>query len=501
MAIHQAKTEFGVVEGLPGGNPDVTIFKGIPFAAPPVGALRWRPPKAPSSWDGIYKAYSFPNICPQQLRTPGGRHVETPLPFEAPNEDCLYLNIWTPAESSSDKLPVLFWIHGGANVAGHGHSAQFDGEGFAKRGIILVTFNWRVNIFGWLVHRELSAESDKHISGNYALFDQAAALKWVINNIEAFGGDSGKITVAGESAGASSTQLMSMTPLTKGFFRNAIMQSGGGFDLFSSKMVLTLDEAEKMVDLKRAIGVSTIEEARNLDAMEIINRIGRPEAAGAYLPLPVSDGYILPGTMAEIAHEGRYHKINYMIGYTADETGMYDMPFDREAFIREQKNEYGVWADEYLKLCDFFNDDAEMKGHLKVRSAEILKTGALVWAELLEDQGNSPAYLYCFNRRLPGDDAGAYHSAELWYLFETLNRNWRPFTGDDYELSLLVADYWSNFIKTGNPNGQHRPQWSQWTKGSPLTMDLSFNPGMKDFGENPRISFRKKFVLRQLPDK
>jgi para-nitrobenzyl esterase len=142
-----------------------------------------------------------------------------------------------------------------------------------------------------------------------------------------------------------------------------------------------------------------------------------------------------------------------------------------------------------------------MKKHLKIRSAEILKTGALVWAELLENQGNDPAYLYCFGRRLPGDDAGAYHSAELWYLFETLNRNWRPFTGADYELSLLMADYWSNFIKTGNPNGQQRPPWSPWTKASPLTMELSFNPGMKDLGENPRVSFRKKFVLRQLPNK
>jgi para-nitrobenzyl esterase len=498
LALHTAKTEFGIIEGLPAGNPSITVFKGIPFAAPPVGKLRWKPPEVPKPWDSVLKAYKFSNLCPQQLNSEGKLKSETPPPFEELNEDCLYLNIWTPAETTDDKLPVLFWIHGGANVHGHGHSVQFDGEGFAKRGVILVTFNWRVNIFGWLVHKELSKEAKNNISGNYALLDQAAALVWVKNNINAFGGNPECITVAGESAGASSTQLMSMTPLTKGLFKSAIMQSGGSFDLFASKMVLTLEEAEKFVDINRAMGVSSIEEARQLDAMEIIRRINRAEAAGAYLPLPVSDGHVLPGTMAEIALENRYHKINYMIGYTADETGMYDMPFDREGFIRDQREEYGGYAEEYLKCCDFLQDDNEMKAHLKVRSAELLKTGALVWAELLEEQGNKPAWVYCFSRRLPGDDAGAYHSSELWYLFQTLNRNWRPFIGADYELSGLMADYWSNFVKTGNPNGQNHPEWSPHTTASPLTMDLCFNPGMKNMGENSRVDFRKKFVLRKL---
>jgi para-nitrobenzyl esterase len=384
-------------------------------------------------------------------------------------------------------------------VTGYGHSAQFDGEGLAKRGVILVTFNWRVNIFGWLAHSDLSKESEKHISGNYAILDQVAALNWVQNNITAFGGDPGNITIGGESAGASSTQLMSMTPLSMGSFQNAIMQSGGGFDLFTSKMVFGLDEAEKNTDLQRALGVSTIKEARQLDPMEIIRRINRPEAAGAYLPLPVSDGYVLPGTMAEIAQENRYHKINYMIGYTADETGMYDFPFDREGFIRDQQNEYGIYAEEYLKRCDFLYDDDAMRAHLRIRNAEILKTGALVWAELLENQNNKPAFVYCFSRRLPGDEAGAYHSSELWYLFQTLNRNWRPFTGDDYNLSALMADYWSSFVKTGNPNGQNHPNWSPYTKTSPLTMELSFESGMRDLGENTRVNFRKNFVLKKLP--
>ena len=426
VPIHHAQTRFGMVAGVAAGNPAVAVFRGIPYAAPPVGELRWCPPQPPLPWEGVRRASEFSGICPQNLDLTGSNSKEAPPPFEPMSEDCLYLNIWTPAEAPDERLPVLFWIHGGANVTGYGHMPQFDGEGLAGRGIILVTFNWRVNIFGWLVHRELSAESERGISGNYALLDQIAALTWVRENIAAFGGDADNITVAGESAGGSSTQLMCMTPLTRDLFRNAIMQSGGGFDLFSSAAMGTLEEEERRVDLERALGVSNIAEARKLDAMEIIRRISRLEAAGAYIPMPVADGYVMPGTMKEIALENRYHKVNYIIGYTEDEAGMYDMPADREWFLQEQRAEYGALADQYLRLCRFLEDDDAFRAHIKGRSAELLKTGALVWADLLESHGNQTPYVYCFTRQMPGDNAGAYHSAELWYQFETLNRNWRP---------------------------------------------------------------------------
>ncbi len=498
MAIHQAMTRNGMVSGVPGGNPGITVFKGIPYAAPPVGENRWRAPQPVKDWEGVRKADRFRGFCPQEEEQSPMFLRENPKPFEEMDEDCLYLNVWTPAHTQDEKLPVVMWIHGGANVRGWGHQPSFDGEGFARRGVILVTFNWRVNIFGWLAHPELSEENPDHISGNYGVLDQVAALHWIRDNIAAFGGDPDNITVAGESAGASSTMNLCCTPLTAGLFKHAVMQSGGGFDLFSSTMIPTLKMAEKTVDLKKCLQVDSIREARKLDAGEIVRRMSRPEAAGAYLPMQVVDGVVFDGTITDICKAGNYHKIDYIIGFTKDETGMYELPEDREFFLKDVRDEYGAYADRYLELCDFLKEDEAFRAHLKVRSAEQLKTGALVFAELLEEQGHGPVYMYCFDRQLPGDDAGAYHSSELWYLFETLNRSWRPFTGKDFELSRAMADYWCNFAKTGDPNGGELPLWESYRKEDHRMMELGLSIGMKDFGENDRVKFRKDFVMKRV---
>lgn len=497
MVLKQVVTSHGVVRGMPGGDPTVIVFRGIPYAAPPVGRRRWTAPEPPQPWQGVRDAYTFGPACPHRRDESGSLAHEVARGDVVSDEDCLYLNVWTGAETEDDRLPVLFWIHGGANERGYGHEPQFDGEGLARRGVILVTFNWRTNIFGWLTHPELSAESPDGTSGNYALRDQIAALSWVRQNIAAFGGDPDKITVAGESAGGSSTQLLAMTPATAGMFRTAIMQSGGGFDLFTTKMVASQAAAERRTDLRRALGVDTIAEARALDADEVVRRVCRPEAVGSYLPLPVDDGVILPGTMADIALSGRFHDVTYVIGYTVDETGMYDVAdTSRDAFVTEVRGEYGDRAESYLALCEFLDDPDELAAHLRHRAAEVLKTGALVWAELLERLGRRPAYVYRFARRLPGDDLGAYHSGELWYLFETLRRNWRPFTGADHELATLMADYWASIVRTGDPNGADRPAWLPYTSASPLSLDLDLETSMRALGEAPRETFRKHFVLR-----
>lgn len=400
MALKKVKTENGWVEGLPGGNYTVSVFKGIPYAAPPVGENRWKAPQPVENWDGVYQAFKFKPMCPQAEPGTPWEKQENPEPLWAQDEDCLYCNVWTPAVREDEKLPVLLWIHGGANVVGRGHEMSVDGEGLAQRGVIVVTFNWRVNIFGWLAHKELSEENPDHISGNYAVLDQIAVLKWVRRNIEAFGGDPENITINGLSAGGSSTMNMCMTPLTRGLFKNAIMQSGGGFDLFTSTMIPTLKQYEDMVDLKRALGVDSIAEARKLDAQEIIRRISRPEAAGAYLPMQVADGVIFPDTNTEICKKEMYHKINYIIGYTKDESHMYEPNFDKEAFIQDVKNEYGDYAEDYLKLCDFLQDDEAFKKHMISRSGELLRTAAENFAELVSSHGNGPVYVYCFARRI-----------------------------------------------------------------------------------------------------
>lgn len=494
MAMHFADTENGRVQGVPGNRPTITVFKGIPYAAPPVGENRWRAPQPVENWKGVYVADRFRGGCPQ-ARLNDSYYLNCGEPFEEFSEDCLYLNVWTPAERTDEKLPVFIWIHGGANVTGWGHFPFNDGEAFAMRGVVFVSFNWRVNVFGWLTHPELDAENEQHISGNYGVLDQIEVIKWVKKNIAAFGGDPDNITVGGESAGASSTMNMCCTPLTRGMFRHASMQSGGGWDLFASNSMPTLEASESATDLKRLFGVNTIAEARKLPADEIVRRSNLPEAMGAYIPSQVVDGVIFTETNRQACLNGRCHNVDYIIGNTAEETHMYEMPVDKELFISGVRGEYGEHADEYLALCDFLDDDAAFAEHLRVRSAEILKTGVVAFAEVLAKEGR-PVYTYSFDRPLPGEDGGAFHSCELWYQFGTLPRSWRPFEGGDFELSRAMTDYWTNFSKTGNPNGGELPKWSKYTPEDPNIMSLSFDLGMVPFEEPPRIKFRKEWISK-----
>lgn len=492
MAMQTARTQNGTVSGVPGKDPGITVFKGIPYAAPPVGENRWRPPQPVQSWDGVYPAHEFRGGCPQpDLDESFYRNCSSPR--EGFSEDCLYLNLWTPAESPDEKLPVFVWIHGGANVSGWGHFDFIDGEGFAKRGVIVVSFNWRVNVFGWLTHPELDREDPRQVSGNYGVLDQIAALRWVRDNIGYFGGDRDNITVGGESAGASSVQNLCNTPLTKGMFKRAIMQSGGGWDLFSHDSVPTLAASEAVTDLGRLFGVDSIAEARKLPAEKLVELSNRPEALGAYIPMHVVDGQVFLKTNRETCLSGESHDVDYIIGHTGEETYMYVYPEDRQLFIDGVKAEYGELADEYLSLCDFLNDEDGFRQHLRVRNAELLRTGAIAFAETQERYGK-PVYMYCFGRKLPGDDMGSFHSCELWYQFETLDRSWRPFEERDHALAAAMADYWCNFIKTGDPNGGELPVWSKYTAEKPETMNLDFDLGMKSFGENPRVTFRKKLL-------
>lgn len=496
MKLKKAMTRYGEIVGVPGGDSSYTVFKGIPYAKPPVGLDRWKPPKPPKPWEGVYHADHFRAICWQVKDGSDFYSRECGLNQEILSEDCLYMNIWTPAETAEEKLPVLLWIHGGANVTGYGHEKMFDGGGFCKRGVILVTFNWRVNIFGWMVSRELMEESGLGICGNYGVLDQIAALDFVRENICAFGGDPENITIGGESAGASSVMNLCSTPLARGKFKNAVMESGGGFDLFTSYGMRDMRDACAQTSLESLLAVRTLAQARELSGEELLRRINRPEAVGAYLPLPVVDGYVFPKTIARTALDGECGHVNYLIGYNGDETYMYEQKADRNHFIGEMRAEYGKYADDYLSLCGFLEDDRAFADYMRHRSAEALKTGAVAFAELMDGQGH-PIRLFCFDRKMPGDNAGSYHAAELWYLFQTLHRNWRPFTEEDYRLSDEMADRWAAFVRTGTPNTAGYAEWKLYTRQDPCTMLFDLSPCMKNLGENARVSFRKKFVLQQ----
>ena len=417
----------GKIQGVPTETAGVLIYKGIPFAAPPVGDLRWKAPQPVIPWMGVRKADKFGPACIQ------ADQVETPTPDGQVNyykefytdgdpvrsEDCLYLNVWTPASGKVDaKLPVAVWIHGGAFNHGYGYEIEFDGEAYAKRGVVLVTINYRLGVLGFMAHPALSQENPQKVSGNYGMLDQLAAVEWVRQNIRQFGGDPENITCFGQSAGAMSVRCLSVSPLAKGKFQRAIIQSGGGLDAMDPTM--SLEEAERMgVEI---LGNRTAEELRALtpEEMEEMFNAWQKKQKGWRLLQPILDGYALTEGFSAATKAGRLPERSYMLGGTEQDMAIFKTG----------------------------------KSHGDFSLARIKK-------------GANPAYVYHFARQLPGDNAGAFHSSELWYVFGTLKRCWRPFTIGDARLSETMLGYWTNFMRTGDPNGRDLAPWAPYTEQTP----------------------------------
>lgn len=422
--------EGGQIEGVVDAE-GVAVYKGIPYAAPPVGDLRWKQPQPVQPWQGVRKCDKFGAASLQGGQEEGSFYWKEFYQDGNPemSEDCLYLNVWTPAAGKDSRLPVMFWIHGGAFQNGFGHEIEFDGDAFAKKGVVLVTINYRLGMCGFLAHPLLTAENGGKGSGNYGLFDQLAALKWVKKNIAAFGGNPDNITVFGQSAGAGSVQSLISSPLTKGYIQRAIIQSGGGLGgIISTKSLADVAATGKA--MWDASGMTTLEQMRACPAdrfQEIMMNYMKQQKTFNGMPYsPCVDGELLTASVYEAAISGQELDIPYMIGYTSGDLGP-----DR------------------------------------------MKKSAVDWSLLLEKQGRKPAYVYCFSRDLPGEDLkapngspimpGAFHSSELWYVFGTLDKCWRPMEKGDYELSERMVSYWTNFAKTGNPNGEGLPEWKPCT--------------------------------------
>ncbi len=439
MALLQAKVEEGILEGLPAANQMFSVFRGVPFAAPPVGELRWRDPQPVEPWEGVRPCYKFPPMAMQELYvSEGGGIVATE--FYVGNyqksEDCLYLNIWTPAKSVGEKLPVAVYIHGGGHQTGYSYLDCYDGEGFCKRGIVMVTIPYRLNVFGYLVHPDLETESAS-TPGNYGVKDQLAALQWIHRNITAFGGDPENITLFGQSGGASSVDNMCALPASKGLIRRAIMQSGGGIRPVYSYWSESLDRAEEAgVEFLKVLGVDSIAEARKLPAEEILDGYSRfkmvklndretPMMGGSgYMRFsPVDDGVLFPEPVTSLYRQGKYPELDYMLTSTAGEPT--ETTYQNLAF-------------------------AEVNARL----------------------GRKPCYLAYFTYVPPGADR-AHHSVEHHYVFQTLNRSYRPYTGRDWELSNELADYWANFMRTGNPNGPGKDLWKPYVGGQYNVLEIA----------------------------
>ncbi|MCI9150495.1 MAG: carboxylesterase family protein [Lachnospiraceae bacterium] len=423
-------TKQGAVEGVE--QEGCRAFYGIPYAKAPVGELRWRPPQPMEPWEGIRSAGSFParSIQPQGGGNDfyGREFRDEPAYVTEVSEDCLYLNIWTPAKAAGEKLPVAFWIHGGAFLGGCGHEKEFDGAAYCSRGVILVTINYRLGLLGFLAHPWLSRESEHQVSGNYGTLDQIAALRWVYENIEAFGGDPSNITVFGQSAGAMSVQGLVSTPLTEGMIARAIMQSGGGCGTGLAHERITLREQEHYGEIFAELaGAEELAELRELPAQELLRLFEpfmekvMPKAGGLFLA-PTIDGYLWEEGLSETASQGRVKRIPYLLGSNQD-----------DMLVTPKQKETGEYGE--------------------------LHHACIRFARAMEKQQGGPVWLYYFSHNLPGDQAGAFHSAELWYTFGTLERSWRPFTEADERLSGELLDYWTNFMKTGDPNGPGLKEW------------------------------------------
>ena len=459
------KTPSGLVSGITGRNPAITVFKGIPFAAPPIGARRWQAPAPPAPWDGVRKADAFSPSCIQTIVTEKKPWTYEFMAHGEVSEDCLYLNVWTPAASAGTRRPVFVYIYGGANVEGSGSVPAYDGEGLASKGLVVVTFNYRVGVLGFLSHPDLNKESSYHASGNYGLLDQIAAIRWVHDNIAAFGGDPDRVTVAGQSAGASAVHSLTASPLAKGLFQRAIADSGAGVTGARSMADQEADGV-RFADAKKARSIADLRAMSWQDAVVPV-----PGLRFAVVP----DGYALPGTVREIFAAGKQNDVPTLTGANADEGGAVPHPATTlEAFQKDAKQRYGEMADEFLRLYPAATDE-EARRAQNDSARDRARATLYFWALDRAKTARTKAFTYFWTHPLPGPDVdqyGAFHTSEVPYVLNTLSMANRPFTAKDHQIADTLSSYWVNFATTGDPNGRALPVWPAVGNDAAVTMEV-----------------------------
>ncbi len=467
----------GLISGSPvGSDGQIRAYKGIPYAAPPVGDLRWKPPQPAKGWDGVRETHQFSPVCPQPI--PGGPMI---LPVnviegtrvEEQSEDCLYLNVWTGAASSNERRPVMLWIHGGGLITGSGSRSMEDGAALALKGAVLVTINYRLGPLGYLAHPELTAESEHNSSGNYGLLDQIAALQWVQRNIASFGGDPNRVTIFGVSAGSWSVSHLVATPLAKALFHQAIGESGGG----AFRPMAHLKEDRLGVGPAEAIGIrfaaaleadqgsSALEVMRGKTAQEIIDTSygsGRPFILHANV-----DGWVFSDQVYEIFARGEQNDVPVIVGSNADDGTASLRPgqtFSQQAYQDRARRKYEHLSDEFFALYPVGSDEEAREAFLGEIRGEGFTWGMRTWARMMKTV-SSEAYLYFFSRvphRPEREALGSYHIAEVPYAFNNLDAmDWR-LEDTDVQLSRMMSDYWLNFASTGDPNGEGLPLWAPY---------------------------------------
>ena len=471
-------------------KPGVTVFKGIPFAAPPVGPLRWRPPQPVKPWSGVRPAVEFGASCMQHEVKELLPWTEEYMTHNDVSEDCLFLNVWTPHAAKSAHLPVIVFIHGGAFTSGAGGIAIYNGTDLAATGLVVVTINYRLGVFGFFAYPELTAESEHHSSGNYALLDQIAALQWVKRDIAGFGGDPNRVTIWGQSAGAFSVNDLLASPLAAGLFERAMADSGIGM---TGQLMPDLRSAEEAgMKFAEAHHADSLKALRTIPAEDLLN-----EAQGGMGRFsPIVDGWVLPDTPLALSAKHADNDVPVITGYQANDGLLFSRPIQSIAqYAQMAKRQCGEMGDEFLRLYPAKTMD-EAKEMLAQSIRDRDRVSMYLWASRRESNHHSPVFTYYFDRAIPWPqhpEFGAFHSGELPYFFLNLRVMDRPWEKQDYDLARTAAAYLKDFAAAGNPNGDHLPQWAPVSENKPATMEIGSRTGEMPLAEGERVAFWEKF--------
>ena len=465
--IAPIQTESGLVSGYYNNKTSVTVFKGIPFAAPPIGDLRWKAPQRAKPWKGVKECIAF-GPSPMQPKPVSFLMIgpEFVVPQQPLSEDCLYLNIWTAAKSAKEKRPVMIWVYGGGFQTGGSAAAGYSGEALAEQGIIFVSFNYRLGIFGFLAHPGLTAESDHHSSGNYALMDMIAAISWVKKNISAFGGDPDRITIAGQSAGSASVNCLLASPPARGLFQGAIGESGS-FVLENPLLHMnTLASAEKEGQrIAGKLNASDLKTLRAIPADEL-----QKNAGGFFAP--IVDGYILPASVTETYKKNQQIHVPLLTGWNGDEGFIFGI-YSKEDFAK-QAVAFGADSNLFRKYFPSASDSQSIASQISFAVDKTIGLSQYQWALKQNENSKPNTYLYVFTRKPPATDDkkkfGAYHTAEIGYALHTLDSIQRAWEPVDRRLEKLMSAYWVQFVKTGNPNLPGLPDWGSFSDHEPRSM-------------------------------
>lgn len=508
----QVKTVNGILEGT--SESGLNVFRGVPFAMPPVGDLRWREPQPVKNWKGVRKADKF---GPRAMQLP----IFGDMNFRSNglSEDCLYLNVWSPSKTNNEKLPVLVYIYGGGALAGDGSEPRYDGASMARKGIVSVTVNYRLGVLGFLSYPELTKESPHHASGNYGLLDQSAALQWLQKNIAAFGGDPKKITIAGESAGSYSVSAQMASPLSRNIIAGAIGESGS----LLGEAMTSLQRAEKSgADWAKSIGKNSLADLRAMSADELMQATAKID----YGTFPVCvDGYLFPKSPIDIFAAGQQAHVPLLVGWNSQEMA-YQMVLGSDKptvdnFKKAIQKIYGDHAAEAMKVYNASTDDEAEQAATDMAGDQFIGFGTWRWSDVQSKTGGKPVYRYMYARPRPEMRAemgnatanlaggvskdstgtapkappakGAVHSAEIEYALGNLPTNrvydWQP---EDYLVSEIMQSFFANFIKTGNPNGLGVPRWPAIATNSVQVMHIDVKTGAEAEKNRSRYLFLEK---------